>query len=344
MHDTPPTLVHLEPPHTMATREPFVSQGLMVLEAMEAHWQEPSPHGVSLSNIDANTDANLGVNASFGHVADVATPGARGFVTMPLHAPLSSDSLQQEGSTLLGMEGDQQTMEISVRGASGVLSVQIFDSIRCSTIIFLTSFQVEIVAAGRESREIQFKIFQRKAPMTRGKCAHERDNHIFSELRERLRKAGGFAVGPHDVPDRGRRFLLAPLGNDLLGTVLPVADIEDLCTQRSESGRTVSRVAVQNQVSHSGWPGEHTFTVQMTPTTAVTSPHLAINREQLSGRWTDESAVGLNDIGQTSNFGGYFEPVDQVDAHAMRTPSTDLETTEEVDMDTSTDWGSDGDS
>ena len=155
-----------------------------------------------------------------------------------------------------------------------------------------------------------------------------------------------FAVAQH-IEDSGQRFLLAPLGNDLLCTVFPVSDIEMLRTRQSGRTRTVPRVAAQNQnqINHSGW--ENVFAPQMDAMIAVTSPHPGINRELLGGRRTDEGTVGLSDIGWTSNFGmsgGYSEPVDRVGAHAMPTPSADLEAAENFDMDIYMNWGGDGDS
>jgi len=166
------------------------------------------------------------------------------------------------------MGSDRGTMLIWERAGLGARGVQILavDWVRYSSTL-PTSLQVEIVEAGTESRVIQSKIRQSKAPMTRVKCAHERDNPTFGELIGQLRKAGAFAVAQYDIRDRGQRFLLAPLGNDLLCTVLRVSDIEDLRTRRPESGQTVPRA--QNQVSHSGW--EHTFALDAVM--AVTSPY-----------------------------------------------------------------------
>jgi len=82
--------------------------------------------------------------------------------------------------------------------------------------MFRTQLQVQIVDAGRETRDIQSKIHKRKAPLARVKCAHERDNGAFGELIEQLRKAGGVS---RQVPRRARSN--SHLGSSQLRSTTP---------------------------------------------------------------------------------------------------------------------------
>ncbi|KAH9959673.1 hypothetical protein BC827DRAFT_1156231 [Russula dissimulans] len=252
----------------MTTRGQIIDQGIMKWGEMEAGWKGPIPHGVSSSSVDTNIE----VNASFGHVTDVVAPDAQGLAAMPLHA--LSNNLRQEKPMSSGMEGDRRTTLIwehagQVSVSSRFLQITGFVLLEDlllskSASTFPTSLQVGIVEAGTGTRDIQSKIRKRKAPMARVKYALETDHLAFGELIEWLTKAGGvrrkvprqgsslsprqFAVALYDIQDRGHpgRFLLAPLGNELLCTVLPVSDIEELHTRPLD--RTMPLVmTAQNQ-------------------------------------------------------------------------------------------------
>jgi len=252
------------------------------------------------------------VNASFGHVENVAAPDAQGFTTIPSHAFSNSKNF----------------VLIWERAGTGVQALAM-DLVRFSASTFPTSLQVQVFEAGTKTRGIQSKVRKRRAPMARVKCANERDNLAFGELISRLKQAGGLAVAQHDIQGHPGRFLLAPLGNDLLCTVLPVSDIKDLLTRRS--GRTTPRAVAQNQPDHSGW--ENTFAPRMDAMMPPTFPHSGVNRGPLAGQQTGEGGglvwplnFGMGGDGSGSG------PVDR-DGVAMLTPSADLEATEDVDMD-----------